>query len=169
MDKKQIIEELSKNRKVFEFLLIDMKQEVAAWKPAPNQWSLLEVVCHLYDEEREDFRARVKHCLENPELPLPQIDPVNWVTSRKYIEQDFDEKLQAFLSEREASIKWLKSLENPKWENAHQHPKLGALSAGKFLSNWLAHDHIHIRQINRIKYQYLDKFTDESLDYAGDW
>jgi hypothetical protein len=28
----------------------------ARWKPTPEAWSILEVVCHLGDEEREDFR-----------------------------------------------------------------------------------------------------------------
>jgi hypothetical protein len=46
---------------------------------------------------------------------------------------------------------------------------LGRLSAGTFLSNWLAHDYLHIRQIIRLKYQYLQRQTRESLDYAGAW
>ncbi len=169
MNEQQIIAEIARNRYVFEWLLVSLDESLFRWKPAPDQWCLLEVVCHLYDEEREDFRARVKHCLENPELPLSPIDPVGWVTSRKYVEQDFDAKLSAFLSEREESIKWLRSLKNPPWENTHDHPKLGKMSANKFLSNWLAHDHIHIRQINRIKREYLDQTTEDSLDYAGDW
>ena len=169
MDIPQIINELARNRSVFEALLRKTSPQAATWKPAPDKWSLLEVVCHLYDEEREDFRARVRHCIENPALPLPPIDPVGWVTSRNYIEQDYDEKLVSFLEERDSSIKWLRSLENPSWENIHVHPKLGEMSANKFLSNWLAHDHIHIRQINRIKYEFLNVKTEDSLNYAGNW
>lgn len=29
--------------------------------PAPEKWCLLEIVFHLYDEEREEFRARVNY------------------------------------------------------------------------------------------------------------
>jgi len=169
MNERQIIKELIRNRQVFEALLSGTTDEALMWKPALNKWSLLEIVCHLFDEEREDFRARVKHCLETPTLPLHPIDPVGWVTSRNYIEQDFDDKLASFLREREVSIAWLTSLQNPSWENSHDDPKLGKMSASKFLSNWLAHDHIHIRQINRVKYEYLNEFTEESLNYAGDW
>ena len=164
-----VINELARNRKVFEALLAEIQTETALWKIEPNKWCLLEVVCHLFDEEREDFRARVKHCLENPELPLQPIDPVGWVTKRKYLEQDFEAKLTDFLRERDESIAWLNSLNNPSWENTHDDPKLGKMSAKKFLSNWLAHDHIHIRQINRIKYEHLNSLTENSLNYAGDW
>jgi hypothetical protein len=38
-----------------------------------------------------------------------------------------------------------------------------------FLHNWLAHDYLHIRQIIRIKYDYLKKTSGEILLYAGEW
>lgn len=169
MNQALIIDELSRNACGFSALLKGTPDNQARWKPSSNQWCLLEVVCHLYDEEREDFRARVKHCLKNPESPMSPIDPVSWVKDRKYLEQDFGKKSNSFLKERDLSIKWLESLESPDWENFHDHPTLGKMSAGKFLSNWLAHDYIHLRQINRIRYQYLNEFTEDSLKYAGDW
>ncbi len=70
-----IIEELDKNRFVFENLLKNKNEEEYLWKPSPDKWCLLEIICHLYDEEREDFRARTKHTLETPNEPLPKIDP----------------------------------------------------------------------------------------------
>ena len=169
MDQSKIIDELSRNREVFRSLLTDTQPDEFSWKPRPDKWCLLEVVCHLYDEEREDFKARVKHCLENPEDELASIDPVGWVTARKYLEQNFEEKLDTFLSERGTSIKWLESFENPQWQNAIDHPKLGKMSAKQFLSNWLAHDFIHIRQIIKIRYAYLDEYGSDSLKYAGNW
>ena len=85
------------------------------------------------------------------------------------MEQDFDQHLDAFLAERRASLHWLKHLSNPNWDNAYQHPKFGPLTANMFLSNWLAHDYLHMRQITRIKYQYVGKTSGESLRYAGTW
>ena len=34
------------------------------WKPTPKDWSILEIACHLLDEEREDFRVRLRSTLE---------------------------------------------------------------------------------------------------------
>jgi hypothetical protein len=75
---------------------------------------LLEIICHLYNEEREDFRARIQSILENPTVRLLPISPVKWVTEREYIKQGFDKKLAAFLEERTASIAWLNNLDHPK-------------------------------------------------------
>jgi hypothetical protein len=36
-------------------LVASMTPTEAQFKPNPASWSILEVICHLYDEEREDF------------------------------------------------------------------------------------------------------------------
>lgn len=164
-----IVRELEINRNSFQSLLAEIPEAQHLWKPARDKWCLLEVVCHLYDEEREDFRTRTKHVLEGRDQPLPSIDPVGWVTERKYLEQDFERMTLKFLAERKASADWLRSLESPKWDNVFQHSKFGAQSARMFLHNWLAHDYFHFRQFTRLKYAYLQTEGGQPLDYAGTW
>lgn len=165
----KIINSLEKNKPVFQSLLAETGKEMLTWKPTPEKWCLLEIVCHLYDEEREDFRARVKHTLENPAEELTPIDPAGWVLSRKYMEWHFEETVKKFLDEREKSVQWLNTLENPQWKNAYRHPKFGSMSAEMFLSNWLAHDYLHMRQIIKLKFDYLKEVSGEKLNYAGEW
>jgi len=43
------------------------------------------------------------------------------------------------------------------------------MSAKFILANWLAHDYLHIRQITRLKYDYLQDIPNENLSYAGNW
>ena len=169
MNYSTIIHELSKNRGVFKELLTGLTEEEYLWKSDPGKWCLLEIICHLYDEEREDFRARTSLVLEIPTKPLPPIDPAVWVQERAYIKQDYADKLEMFMEERRHSIEWLQSLQSPKWDNAYSHPKFGQMTAKMFLSNWLAHDYLHIRQILKLKFDYLKRLTDENLTYAGDW
>ena len=169
MNPSTIIDELANNMLVFETLFTNIPDEQVKWKPQPDKWSLLEIICHLHDEECEDFRMRVKQTLKDPSTPPPSIDPVAWVSERNYYEQDFETVKTKFLQERSASLQWLRSLQNPNWENTWQHPSLGPLSAGLFLHNWLAHDYLHIRQINRTKYLYLKSNTQISLGYAGEF
>lgn len=165
-----IIQALERNATIFQSLLGGVSETFYNWKPQPDKWSLLEIVCHLHDEECEDFRARVRHVLERPKDPMPPIDPVGWVTKRRYLEQDYEERVEKFLKERAASIAWLRSLENPQWDNVYQHATFGAMTAAFFLANWLAHDYLHFRQINRLRYAYLKEvLTEEALDYAGNW
>ena len=165
----QIKNELKRNKSVFNELLSNVSEDLYLWKPQPDKWCLLEIICHLHDEEVEDFRIRVKYVLETPELKLPAIDPVSWVKDRNYIEQDYKSKLNSLLKERDQSIAWLDSLKAPKWDNFYKHPKLGPMSARLFLSNWLAHDLLHIRQIMKLRFEYLKQISSEDLSYAGKW
>jgi uncharacterized damage-inducible protein DinB len=61
-----IFEKLDGNASTFKSLLENISEEQARWKPSSEKWSLLEVTNHIYDEEREDFRQRIKNVLENP-------------------------------------------------------------------------------------------------------
>ena len=169
MNVQHIIAELKRNKLVFKDLLENLNSDLIYWKQNEQKWCLLEIVCHLCDEESEDFRASVKRTLEEPGTELDKIDPAGWVVSRKYIEQNYSSKLNEFLTERDNSIKYLESLDKPEWNNFYQHPKFGKMSAELFFTNWLAHDYLHIKQIIRLKYDYLGKITNEKLNYAGDW
>lgn len=169
MNHKQIIEQLAVNRLIFSSLLKGKSKAEYLWKPKEKKWCLLEIVCHLYDEEIEDFRTRVKHTLEAPGTPPPPIDPVNWVLSRNYMEMNYNKMVARFLEERSKSIEWLQSLQNPNWSNSYKHPELGTLSSEHFLYNWLAHDILHFRQINRLQFQYLKSHSHHDLAYAGNW
>lgn len=170
MDASFIIAQLSANHDVFkELLLSGVSVGMIRWKSGPEKWCLLEIACHLADEEVEDFRTRVSCTLENPVRTPPPIDPEGWVTSRKYLSQDFEETVNRLLEERRRSVEWLKTLEDPDWDNHWEHPKLGPMSAGFFLSNWLAHDYLHMRQIIALKFAYLQATSGLPTDYAGSW
>jgi hypothetical protein len=168
MNHNETIKTLLKNRGVFQDLLGGTEKEQYLWRPDPDAWNLLEIICHLHDEEREDFRSRLRHTLKTPDLPLPEINPTEWVNERKYSACNFDETLEKFLQERIQSIEWLSELKSPPWANSYLHPKIGPLSAEMFLANWLAHDYLHIRQITRIKFQYLKQNANVDLAYAGE-
>ena len=164
-----IINELDSNKNVFEALFSNVPKQMINWKDDPKRWSLLEIICHLYDEEAEDFKARTKSVLDDPRKALIPFDPVAWVEERKYADQNYTEMQFLFLERRKESIEWLRSLEHPNWKNVFNHPNLGEMSAELFLANWLAHDHLHIRQIIKLKFDFLKDVSGMKLNYAGDW
>lgn len=165
----KIISELKYNIDIFEILLKDLSNELIYWKPKDNSWCILEIVCHLIDIEKEDFRKRVFHLLENPGSPPPVVESKNWPTERKYLEQSFPLKLEEFMHERNISVVGLLAFHSPDWNNSYQHTKWGTLSSKFFLNNWLAHDYLHIRQITKLKYQYLIASEKFDFEYAGEW
>lgn len=146
--------------------------EAAARRPAPDAWSTLEVVCHLYDEEREDFRTRVDYTLHRPGEQVPPIDPEGWVAARHYASRDLHERLAAFLDERARSLEWLRGLRDPAWERPVSHPQLAryGLTAGDLLAAWVAHDLLHLRQLLELRYAHLREGPNpDRLLYAGEW
>jgi hypothetical protein len=163
------IERLGRNRAVFEGLVRGISLEQARWRPAPDKWSILEVINHLYDEEREDFRQRLELTLADPKQPWPPIDPRGWVTARAYNERDLDASLDNFFAEREKSLAWLSQLSSPNWENRNEGPN-GVLSAGDLMASWMAHDFLHIRQLTRLQWQYVGALAEPyKTAYAGPW
>lgn len=169
MDLDYLTNRLSQNRGVFESLLRDVPAEQAVWKPSPEKWSMLEVVNHLYDEEREDFRARLELTLKDPAEPWPPIDPPGWVVTRRYSERELGPSLDSFLSEREKSLSWLQGLSAAHWENRHD-VSGRVRTAGDLLASWLAHDFLHIRQLTRLHWQYVSVIAAPyETTYAGPW
>jgi hypothetical protein len=161
---------LRQNAEAIAALARGVTSEQACWKPSAEEWSILEVICHLYDEEREDFRQRLDLTLQHANTDWPPIHPHAWVTERAYNQRELDPMLADFLEERHRSLEWLGSLSQPDWSAFHEHPLVGRMTADVMLGAWIAHDHLHIRQLNHLHWQWLAGQVDPlSLDYAGEW
>jgi hypothetical protein len=169
MNPDYFVARLAENPSVFGGLFSGVSEEQARWKPAPEKWSLLEVVNHLYDEERDDFRTRLRLLLERPGERWPPIDPPRWASERGYNARDLGESLDNFRRERETSLVWLRGLSAPDWQARYEHPQ-GTISAGDLLASWLAHDFLHVRQMARLHWEYASHLAAPyATRYAGDW
>jgi hypothetical protein len=170
VDPSYYISRLEISAPIIAALLQDMSDEQLRWRPAPDSWSALEVLCHLYDEEREDFRVRLDLTLHRPEEPIPAIDPQGWVAARGYQSRDGGEMLEGWLAERRRSLDWLRALESPDWERPCADPNLSGLRAGDFLAAWAGHDLLHLRQLTEIQWAHqAAAAAPYAPDYAGDW
>ena len=156
IDLGHFIERLEQNAASIENLATRIDEKMEKWRPSPEKWSITEIIHHLYDEERDDFRKRLKLCLFSPGTAWPPIDPEGWVKERKYNERNLGEMLVLFLKERAESLRWLESLDAPDWGAPYLHPQLGKMSAGDLLHSWLAHDYFHIRQLTNLHLAYLN-------------
>lgn len=169
MDFSYHIRQLSDNAARIEALVRGVTPQEAMWRPEPDSWSMLEVVNHLYDEEREDFRVRLDIILHHPGKPWPPIDPQGWVSERRYNERDLEDSLNNYLNKRKASLDWLHELQDPDWSTLYESP-FGSMRAGDMLSSWVTHDHLHMRQLVEL-HRALTEHKSEpyQLDYAGSW
>jgi hypothetical protein len=161
--------EMLNNTEIIRTLISNMPQEEARLKPTPDSWSILEVICHLYDEEKEDFREHLDFILHRQNEEWHRIDPQDWVTSRKYNEKDFMELRNKFFEERRKSLDWLKNLSNADWDITYI-SEYGSIPAGAMFASWVAHDNLHIRQLVELKHDQIQKLSQPYLiEYAGEW
>ena len=162
--------ELAQNADVIQKLLAGVTQENAQQRPDTESWSILEVVCHLYDEEREDFRQRLDILLHRPSDPWPPINPAGWVTERNYNTQNLAEMFEKWLDERQQSLAWIDSLSAPDWVTKHPTPLGFEMAAGDMFASWVAHDILHLRQLVELRYMRATRITwPYDIRYAGDW
>jgi hypothetical protein len=169
MDIKLLKQTLAEGATIIKSLATGVSQEEARIKPDAESWSVLEVVCHLCDEEVEDFRVHLDLILNRPADPWTEIDPQGWVKSRQYNERSLAESLDLFLAEREKSLAWLAKLSSPNWESRITNP-MGSLTAGQMLGSWAAHDSLHIRQLNELRYGRIVRLAQPyEVSYAGKW
>jgi hypothetical protein len=165
----ELYQELVNSTEIIRALIANISQEEARIKPTAEDWSILEVICHLYDEEREDFREHLDFILHRQTEEWHRIDPQSWVTARKYNEQDFIEMQMKFFEERRKSLDWLIDLFDADWEITYA-SEYGSVPAGEMFASWVAHDNLHIRQLVELKRFQIEKITQPyGIVYAGDW
>lgn len=164
-----LYQNLARGAEIIRALTIGLAQEEACSKPDPESWSVLEVLCHLYDEEREDFRYHLDAILHRPAEEWESYNPGAWVTERGYNQRNFAETVNNFLAEREQSLTWLKSLSTPNWEAKHTN-QYGSITAGEMFSAWVDHDNLHIRQLVELRHARIANLAKPyDVRYAGEW
>lgn len=170
MDASRLIDGMDRFASSIPALTATLSREDAQWKPPDGAWSILEILCHLADEEVEDFRCRLELTLRDPSLEWPPIDPPRAAVERRYNEHDPADALTRFAHEREKSVAWLRSLHAPDWNATKVHPKFGSMRAGDLLVSWAAHDALHLRQIAKRLFQLAQRDgAGYSASYAGEW
>ena len=166
----EIVRQLADNAEAMRALVQTIPEAQAHWKPSAETWCLKEVMGHLYNEERIDFRKHLKEMLNDPPKPWGEFRREELVSV-----ENCRQALEGFIIEREASIAWLKALESPDWDIKSQ-ASFGplssniTLSAGDVLVSWVEHDFLHIRQMTELLYAWNAKQASPySVDYAGGW
>jgi len=164
-----LYQELVESAEMIRTLSAGIDESEARIKPDEKSWSILEVICHLHDEEREDFREHLDFILHRQNEEWKSIDPQGWILSRKYNEKNFEEMRDKFFEERNKSLEWLKNLKNANWETTYT-SEYGSVPAGEMLACWVAHDNLHIRQLVELRRAYIERITQPyAIGYAGDW
>lgn len=116
-------------------------------RPASEEWSLGEIVCHLRDVEREVHQARFRALIAQENVFLPGVSADEWAAVRGYLQQDGPAALASFLASRAETIELLAPLPAELWQRQGRHAFLGTTSMHELLFLVARHDEIHWEQI----------------------
>ncbi len=118
-------------------------------RPAPDKWSVSEILAHLADAETVgSFRMRL--ILGAPGTPIAAFDQDAWVISGHYEKRDPRKSLELFRALREANLALLKSLTPDQWKHYGMHAERGQESIERIVRMFAGHDINHLQQIERI-------------------
>jgi hypothetical protein len=118
-------------------------------RPAPQQWSVSEILAHLADGEIVGG-WRMRLILGSPGTPLAAYDQDNWVTSGHYDKRDPRKSLEQFRILREANLSLLESLEPEQWQHFGMHSERGKETIEHIARMFAGHDINHLQQVERI-------------------
>lgn len=118
-------------------------------RPAPDKWSVSEILAHLADAELVgSFRMRL--ILGAPGTPIVAFDQDSWVTSGHYEKRDPRKSLDQFRMLREVNLALLKSLTPEQWKHYGMHTERGQETIERIVQMFAGHDINHLQQIERI-------------------
>ncbi len=116
-------------------------------RPADNEWSATEIMCHLRDVEVEVNQPRLMRIVEESNPFISAVDSDPWAVARNYNAQSGPEALAAFAEARRATLSTLDQLSPADWERPARHALFGPTTAQELLSFTNEHDRLHLRQI----------------------
>jgi hypothetical protein len=148
-------------------LLSDVDDALWRARPAPDEWSPVEIVCHLRDEELEDFGARVRVVVEGGAGFVP-IDPERWARDRRYADEDPHKAVAVLKQSRRDTLAFLALVDPARLRRVVEQPKLGAMSGLDLVAAWVTHDRLHLAQLMAtLAKTGADRWSGLRTEYAG--
>ena len=118
-------------------------------RPAPDKWSVVEILAHLGDAEIV-VAWRIRSILGAPGTPLQAYDQNAWVRAGHYAKRDPRKCLEQFRAVREVNLALLKSLTPEQWKNHGMHAERGQETIEHIVRLMAGHDLNHLQQVERI-------------------
>ena len=126
-------------------LMREISDDDARWKPAPDRFSIAEVLAHLSHSEGHCYRMRVDRFLDE-ESPFFEADDAQMYLDL-YRDADPEDSFDHFEEQRENNIEFLKNLPPGSGDRTANHAEVGEITLAQMLHEWALHDLGHIRQV----------------------
>lgn len=130
-------------------------KKLLTWTPAPGKWSILEIVCHLRDMERDAYLTRYERILKEDNPSLPDVDGDIYALEKDYRSAKLSEVVRDWSRLRKDCLRILAKLRAAEWERVGTHETAGPLSVATLLRRHaVGNDQAHLEQIDAIKRRF---------------
>ncbi len=146
---REVVEALRATPETLAQLLAGVPQERArAARGGDEDWSVIEVVCHLRDTE-EVVMQRMRTLRDADEPLIAGFDQEALVHERNYAATDLQDALAGFIHWRTQHAADLAALPITEWDRTGTHTEIGPVSIRSHSLHIVWHDAIHLAQIAR--------------------
>jgi DinB superfamily len=121
---------------------------VRQWRPAPNEWSAHEVVCHCADSET-NASLRIRYLVAERAPLSVGYDQEVWARCFDYHAHPVDTALATVEAVRANTVPVLRALPEAAWSAEGRHTESGRYSAEDWLRIYAEHLELHARQIEQ--------------------
>jgi methionine--tRNA ligase beta chain len=118
-------------------------------RPAPEKWSISQIVAHLADSEVV-FGFRLRMVLSANGVSLQAFDPDAWASTFAYESCDVHTSAHIFSAMRMATLRMVRQSPTPRFDNTGNHEEWGSTTARDMIVLEAGHDRNHLRQIENI-------------------
>lgn len=119
-------------------------------RPAPDEWSIHEILVHMPDSEVFAFE-RMRRVVAEDRPALQAFPEEVWASKLSYREQDATIALELLRAIRRSNAAFLRMLAVETWERTGIHSARGEISLYQIFMTHLGHGETHIRQIEQVK------------------
>ena len=141
------IDQLAATPDVMRMVLDGISEGEANTRPAPDQWSIAEVLEHLSHAEGYSFRARIDQIVNEETPQLAIYDEEELARAGQYSGGDAEDSFAHWEEQREVNVEYLRSLPVGAGIRAGIHPTVGEVTLNALLHDWAYHDLGHLHQI----------------------
>src|SRR5215831_15073957 len=148
---KQHIEAAEKSPKEIAAAVSGLPPATLRYKPAPEKWSILEILGHLADIEIV-YAYRLRQMLADEKPVIAPMDQDAWAKHLGYMESSAPELIALYGLKRHRNLQLLRRLKPGDLERSAYHPELKRqVTVAEIVGMMGAHGANHLQQIERLK------------------
>jgi hypothetical protein len=148
-ERQRAIEAYGLAHQVLSAALAQLPRDMWQYRPAPDRWTIHEIVIHIADSEANSY-IRGRRFIAEPGTQIAAYDEMRWATALRYHAQSTDAALELFKWLRGNTYELIKSLPDAVWSNTLDHPEVGTLTMDDWLNTYERHIPDHIAQMQAV-------------------